>query len=310
MHILITGGAGFIGHNLAKRLLHDGHRITILDNFYTSCSDNIEVLSEKIKFYNIDLSDENNINEISNLVSDVDVVYHLAASIGVKLVQNNMSKTLHNSLKINDILFPIFQKYNVKVIFSSTSEVYGETTEKSGSKETDVLKILPPGKPRGSYACSKLLSEFLIKSYTFKSVIVRFFNIVGTGQVSDYGHVLPKFIELAKKNEPITVFHDGQMIRSYCDIRDAIEMLALLLDDEHDGHIYNIGSSCKPISVLDLAKNVIEISNSKSKIKFIPFNEALGVQFEEIFVRFPNTEKINKFYTCKYTLEDTIRSLI
>jgi len=308
--ILITGGTGFIGSNLAKRLVEDGHEITIIDNLFTSSTTNIQDIVSNVKYFNIDLSNKHNIDDLDNIfrLGEFDICYHLAASIGVKLVQEQMSKTLQNSFNINNNLFPLFEKYNVKVIYSSTSEVYGES-EEGGSKETDILKIFAPGKPRGSYACSKLMSEFLLKSYTFPNVIVRFFNVVGKGQVSTYGHVLPMFIEKARAGESLPVFGDGEQIRSYCHILDAVEMLVLLMDSKHDGEIYNIGNDKNICTVKQLASGVIRLMNSTSEIEYIPFEDALGSNFEEIFVRFPCTDKIKEYYTCKYNLETIIRGL-
>ena len=309
MRILITGGTGFVGSNLAKELINQNHKLTVVDNFFTSDAKNISEFINKVNFIKLDLSDESCIEKMDNLLQDIDVCYHLAASVGVKLITENSESSLQNSFKINNNLFPLFEKHQTKVIFSSTSEIYGETTKESGSEETDVLKILAPGKPRGSYACSKLMSEFLIKSYTFPSVIIRFFNIVGKGQVSNYGHVLPKFIECAKENKPLPIYGDGQQIRSYCDIRDAVQMLILLLDEKHNGQIYNIGNDKNKFTVFELAQNVIKTLESKSDVMIIPFEQALGKQFEEIYIRFPNTNKIKQYYECKYTLTDIIESL-
>lgn len=307
MQILITGGAGFIGSNLAKELIQEGHSVTIIDNFSTGNYSNINEISAP--GFSLDLADCDNIPIVDSILENIDVCYHLAASVGVKLITENSESSLQNSFKINNNLFPLFEKHQTKVIFSSTSEIYGETTKESGSEETDVLKILAPGKPRGSYACSKLMSEFLIKSYTFPSVIIRFFNIVGKGQVSNYGHVLPKFIECAKENKPLPIYGDGQQIRSYCDIRDAVQMLILLLDEKHNGQIYNIGNDKNKFTVFELAQNVIKTLESKSDVMIIPFEQALGKQFEEIYIRFPNTNKIKQYYECKYTLTDIIESL-
>jgi UDP-glucose 4-epimerase len=310
-NILITGGCGFIGSSLAKSLLADGHKVILIDNFSTGRAKNIEDINDmNATLHNWDLSDPWYSDKLDKLLKDVDVCYHLAASIGVKLVQEDPKGTFLNSTKINDVLFPLFEKHNTKVIYSSTSEVYGETKKATGSEETDKLEIYPVQKPRGSYACSKLFSEFLIRSYNFPSVIVRFFNIVGPSQVQDYGHVLPKFINSAKNNRDVTVFHDGTQVRSYCDIRDCVEMLKLLLDDKHNSEIYNIGNSENVCNVATLAQTVIDLTKSKSRIINIPFEEALGSQFEEIYIRFPNTQKISKYYKCKYNLEEIILNIL
>lgn len=307
MQILITGGAGFIGSSLAKSLAEDGHSIVVVDNYMTGREDNLKNID--VEFYELDLSEKSCIPVMDNLIQQADIVYHLAASIGVKLVQEKPKETFRNSTSINDNLFPLFEKHNVKVIFSSTSEVYGETKSKDGSKEDDHLEIHPVQKPRGSYACSKLFSEFMLRSYNFPSVIVRFFNIVGPQQVEDYGHVLPRFIKCANNNQELPIYGDGSQVRSYCDIRDAVEMLKLLIHNKHNGEIYNIGNDENVVSLNELAASILTVIGSNSKMIYVPFEEALGNQFEEIFNRYPNTDKIKQYYTCKYSLENIIRNI-
>jgi len=310
MNILITGGAGFVGSSLTKSLLSDGHNLTIIDNFATSKNSNITDISDQITFVDMDLSNPNCEVTVDYYISRSDVVYHLAASIGVQLIQQQPSASLHNSLNMNNILFPLFEKHQTKVIFSSTSEVYGETRVKTGSVETDHLEIHPPQKPRGSYACSKLLSEFLIRSYTFPNTIIRFFNVVGPTQVPDYGHVLPRFINQLREGKPLSVYGNGQQVRSFCDIRDAVEMLKLMIGKEHNDEIYNIGSDENVVTMNMLADTCIRLSGVDSVIKYQTFEEAFGTQFEEIYIRFPNTDKIKQYYTCKYNLEDIIRNIL
>lgn len=311
MNILITGGAGFIGSSLAKSLLQDGHKVVLIDNFSTGKKINLnEINNINCELHNLDLADSENIQLIDNILKNIDVCYHFAASIGVKLIAENPSYALKNSTKINDNLIPIFEKYGTRVIYSSTSEVYGETKTSFGSKEDDKLEILPIQNSRGTYAASKIFTECLILNSNFKSVVVRFFNIVGPSQVQDYGHVLPKFINSALNNKDLIVYNDGTQVRSFCDIRDCIEMLKLLLDEKHNSEIYNIGSDENIYNVSTLASEVIRLTNSKSRIINIPFEEALGSQFEEIYIRFPNTKKIKQFYKCRYSLEDIINNII
>lgn len=310
MRVLITGGAGFVGSSLAKELMYDGHEVFIIDNFSTGRDLNVEGIN-KAYVFDLDLTDPKETATLEAILNNIDVCYHFAASIGVKLVQEKPKETFLNSTKINDILFPLFEKYQTKVIFSSTSEVYGETKNKDGSRETDHLEIHPVQKPRGSYACSKLFSEFMIRSYTFPNVIVRFFNVVGPTQVPDYGHVLPRFIECAVNNMTIPVYGSGRQVRSFCDIRDAVQMLKLfLLDmDKHNGEIYNIGNDVNVCDIGDLAQTVVKVVGSNSFIEHIGFEEALGKNFEEIYVRYPNTDKIKQYYECKYTLTDIIKNI-
>ena len=308
MRVLITGGAGFVGSALAESLITDGHQVYIIDNFSTGRPENLKHINPS-HIFDVDLTDAMCTPTIEFLIQNVDVCYHFAASIGVKLVQEKPKETFLNSTKINDLLFPLFEKYNTKVIFSSTSEVYGETKNPDGSKETDHLEIHPVQKPRGSYACAKLFSEFAIRSYNFPSVIVRFFNIVGPTQVPDYGHVLPRFIECAAAGVTIPVYGNGEQVRSYCDIRDAVEMLKILINDEHNGEIYNIGNDKNVCTVNQLASEVIAETESMSMIEMVSFKDALGEQFEDIYVRHPNTDKIKKYYECKYTLQDIIKNI-
>ena len=306
MQILITGGAGFVGSSLATSLIKDGHKVTIVDNFSTGSRDNIP---DGVIYADIDLTDDAQMNLMDSLLVGIDVVYHFAASIGVKLIQEKPKETFLNSTKINDNLFPLFEKHQVKVIFSSTSEVYGETKNRDGSKETDHLEIHPVQKPRGSYACSKLFSEFMLRAHTFPNVIVRFFNVVGPTQVPDYGHVLPRFIECAANNMSIPVYGCGTSVRSFCDIRDAVEMLKILMDDVHNNEVYNIGNDKNVCNMTELAKDVVLVTNSKSYIEYVDFGEALGPQFEEIYVRYPNTNKIKQYYTCQYNLKEIIKNI-
>jgi UDP-glucose 4-epimerase len=308
MRVLITGGAGFIGSSLAKSLLKDGHKVSIMDNFSTGNKSNLDDIICDVGVIDIDLSDNRHIDVMDSWVGQADVVYHFAASIGVKLITENPTSTLHNSLNINNNLFPLFEKYQPKVIFASTSEVYGETKSVGGSREDDKLEIFPPRKPRGSYACSKLMSEFLISSYTFPNVIVRFFNIVGPTQMADYGHVLPRFIKQLEEGEHLSVYGDGQQVRSFCDIRDAVEMLLILVGDEHDGEIYNIGNDLNRCTMNELADTCIRASGTRALVRHTPIRD-VGVSFEEIYTRFPNTDKIKQYYICKYNLGDIIENI-
>ena len=312
MNVLITGGAGFIGSSLAKSLLKDGHDISIVDNFSTSRLSNILDIFNDITFMEMDLAalESECKVDIEYLISKADVVYHLAASIGVKLIHEEPSATLHNSLNINRNLFPLFEKYQTKVIFSSTSEVYGETRSSEGSKESDHLEIYPPNITRGSYACSKLMSEFLIKSYTFPNVITRFFNIVGPTQLPDYGHVVPRFMQQIEVGGHLTVYGNGQQVRSFCDIRDAVEMLKLLIDDIHDNEIYNIGNDKNKCTMNELADVCIRVVGDNNYVEHVPFDVAFGDQCGEIYIRYPNTDKIKQYYECKYSLEDILEGML
>jgi len=303
MNILITGGCGFLGSMLAKELLKNGHRIVVVD---ITIHDEIE----NVDYYCVDLSNptEEEMDMLCVILNLTDLVFHFASSVGVEYIDKNPKKSLKNSLSINNIMFPLFDEYNVKVVYSSSSEVYGNTRE---AKETDILKIGSPDKLRWGYACSKLMSEFMLKSYDFPYVIVRFFNVTGEGHLSETGMVIPRFISHAIKNEDIIVFGDGYQYRTFCDIRDAIEMLKVVgFDDVHNGEIYNIGNPLNCVTINDLSQLVVNITGSESTIKHLSYSDCFSDEFGEIYERKPNTDKIKKYYKCKYSLPEIVRSMI
>ena len=303
--IVITGGAGFIGSNLANSyVLHGHHDVVVIDNLSSA---NLGLLDSRVSVLITDLSDPDQARATSNILQDADVVYHFASSVGVALVDRDPKTAIKNILNVNQNMFPLFEKYNNRVIFASTSEVYGETQH---AKETDVLCIGNPDVLRWGYACGKLMSEFLLKAHSFPGTIARFFNVVGSGQTGAHGMVLPRFITRAKNGEDLIVYGDGTQTRSLCDIRDAVSMLRLLSDDQHVGETYNIGNSNNTISINDLAELVIKHTNSRSCIKHMNFNDVMSDQSRDIYMRKPCTEKMNEFYRSQYNIDDIITSLI
>jgi len=296
LKVLITGGSGFIGYNLYNHLKNK-HNITLVDNFYTS--------TQRDNVINLDISKYS--AKLEELVKNIDVIYHFAGSVGVKKIDSEFHNSLMNTLDINDVLFRLCEKHNKKLIYASTSEVYGNCKD---AKETDFCKISSPEFGRGSYSCAKLMSEFILKSYTFPSVICRFFGIVGRGQLPNYGMVLPNFIKNAKDNKDLIVYGDGQQSRCFCSIDDTVIMLELLLDDVHNGEIYNIGNSETNIKIIDLAKKVIQITNSKSKIVFKNTDKIFSKDFFEIYYRSPCTKKFDKYYKARYDIDSIIESVI
>jgi len=296
MNVLITGGAGFIGWNLYNHLRENKNikDIYLVDNYSTS-----NISTEKQKVINkLDISKYS--EELENIIKEVDVIYHLAGSVGVKKIDSEYHSALMNSLNINNVIFPLCEKYQTKVIYASTSEVYGEC---DNAKETDNLTISSPEFGRGSYSCAKLMSEFIIKSYTFPSTIVRFFNVVGKGQVPDYGMVIPNFIKRAKNNEDLIIHNNGSQVRSYCDIRDAVIMLEMLLDNKHNNEIYNIGNADNIMSVRSLANMIVNNTKSNSMLVFKDTKKIFSKEFFDI-------NKFNKYYKAKYTLTEIIKELI
>jgi len=302
--IIITGGGGFIGSHLAEFYVEQQDHVTIIDNFSTG---QVFIKGPNRTVLSVDLSTQHDILTIEKELADADLVYHMAGSVGVKYVDRDPQGTLRNSFNINNNMFPLFEKYNNRVVFASTSEVYGNTEE---ARETDTLKIGSPDTLRWGYACAKLMSEFLLKTYSFPHTIARFFNVTGEGQLSKYGMVLPTFVELAKQDEDIIVYGDGTQYRTFCDIRDAVSMLDIVSMDQHAGEIYNIGNTSNVLTISQLAETVIDVIGSKSKIIYRPHADDFSDQFGEIYKRKPNTDKINQYFTPIHDVRSIIKSMI
>jgi UDP-glucose 4-epimerase len=296
MKYLLLGGAGFIGTHLAKKLIALGHDVTIIDNLSTSLRPDFPV-----KFI------ETNIiyAPLDEHLIEADVIYFLAGSLGVDYIDKNPKTSLDNNLGLLYKLIPLFQRYNKKVIFSSTSEVYGD----GPFSEDNNLTIGPPTKLRWAYAAAKLMTEFAIIANTFPYTIVRFFNVVGPGQLPDYGMVLPRFIRAAKAGEDLTVYGTGDQVRSFCHVEDAVDALVKL--EAINGEIFNLGSD-DPITIIDLAQRVISVSNSTSNIKIVPYSDVFSTNHGDILNRIPNLEKLIRHtrFAPKHSLDDIIRDCL
>lgn len=296
MKYLLLGGAGFVGTHLAKRLMSAGHEVLIIDSCTTS-----QPPTFRVTFIQADLREY----DISEHMAWCDVVYYLAGSVGVDNVVKNPHSTIMNNIGLIYQLIPVFTKYNKKVIFSSTSEVYGE----GPFEESNNLSIGPSTKLRWSYAAAKLATEFMITTSSFPHVIVRFFNITGPGQLGDYGMVLPRFIEAAKAGTDLVVHGDGSQVRSFCHVADAVTMLKLC--ETFDGEVFNIGND-QPVTIKELAERVIVVSGSTSQIKYIPLEQVYVKNHGDIHNRIPVLRKIKALtgYTAKYKLDDIIKDML
>lgn len=293
---LLIGGAGFIGTHLAKKLIAEGHHVTIIDNLATSNRPDYQV-----NFVEADAR----FAPIESLIQQADVVYFLAGSLGVEYIDRNPKSTLDNNVGLMTRLVPLFEKYNKKVIFSSTSEVYGD----GPFAEDNNLTIGPPDKLRWGYAAAKLMTEFMITANTFPYTIVRFFNVVGPGQLPDYGMVLPRFIKAAKNNEDLIVYGTGEQIRSFCHVTDAVEYLRRI--ENINNEIFNLGSGI-PISIKQLAERVIALTNSQSQITVVPYNQAFSKHHGDIIKRIPDLTKLKYMtgYLARYELDDIIKDCL
>jgi UDP-glucose 4-epimerase len=293
-HILVTGGAGFIGSHLVERLLADGKAVVVVDDLSTGSLENLRAVREHPKLRVVE-SRISTCPGLVQLVSGAESIHHLAAAVGVELVVRSPIHVLETNLHETEVLLEAAAGHGVPVLLASTSEVYGKSQKEAFDEEDDLL-IGPPHQARWSYACSKLMDEFLALAYAKERalpvIIARLFNTVGPRQTGQYGMVLPRFIGAAKRGQPLRVYGDGQQTRCFCYVRDTVEALVGLQNcPAARGHVFNVGGT-EEISILDLAKRVIEILRSTSAIEFIPYHQAYEPGFDDMRRRKPLVEKL------------------
>ena len=312
-HTLITGGAGFIGSHLTERLINTGEKVVVIDDLSTGRLENLPKTNDEFKLRFIE-SDVTSCKDLDEIVAKSKYVYHLAAAVGVDLVVQSPIRTIETNLKSTEAILEAAAQKNTPILLPSSSEVYGKSSQEEFN-ETDDLLIGPPTLGRWSYACSKLMDEFLALAFynerQLPVTVVRLFNTVGPRQTGRYGMVLPRFIESAKANEPIRVFGDGKQSRCFCDVHDTIEALIRLANcREAYGNVFNIGSK-EEVSILELANRVITITGSKSEVKLVPYDLAYDSGFEDMQRRRPSLKKLIKFtnFYPKTSLDDIIRSV-
>jgi UDP-glucose 4-epimerase len=313
MKVLITGGAGFIGSHLTETLLHRGHNVTIIDDLSTGKMENIEHVSA---FPNFQFVIETIMNEavMDRLVSDCDVIFHLASAVGVDLVINKPVEVIQRCVLGSEVVLKIADRYKKKVLLTSTSEIYGKNTKVPFSEDDDRL-LGPTTKNRWSYSCSKAIDEFLALAY-FKEkklpiVIVRLFNTIGPRQLGQYGMVVPRFIQQAMRNEKITVYGSGKQSRCFGYVGDIVDALIGLMNKPAAvGQIYNVGNNDE-ISIFELAEKVKKITESESKIIKVSYDKAYVEGFEDMERRIPDLKKINSLigYEPKVQLDEMIQKI-
>ena len=295
MRALITGGAGFIGSHLAEALLAAGHQVFVIDNLSTGSIQNIEPLKAHAAFKYV-VGDITNEPLLAELVDDCDVVFHLAAAVGVKLIVEEPVRTIETNVHGTEVVLKHANKKKKLVIFASTSEVYGKSTDVPFHEDADLV-LGPTPKHRWAYACSKATDEFLALAYwkerKLPVVIVRFFNTVGPRQTGRYGMVIPNFVRQALAGQPITVHGDGSQTRSFCHVRDVVGALLRLMDEPRAvGEVFNVGNS-QEISIMALAERVRALTASGSPIVTIPYDQAYESGFEDMPRRVPDLSKIH-----------------
>ena len=294
MKYLITGGAGFIGSHLAEKLIARGDQVVVFDNLSTGSANNLSGIKDKIKFEDGDILDK---AVIDKLVAESDYVVHLAAALGVFNIVNKPLESLKTNLQGSEIVLEACDKYRKPVLVASTSEIYGKNDKVPLNEEDDRI-IGHPLKSRWSYSEAKAVDESLAYFYYLESKlpirIVRFFNTVGPRQVGHYGMVVPRFVTAALKNEPLSVYGSGDQIRCFCHVTDAVRGLLLVMDsDKAIGQVFNVGNN-QQISIMELAKKVIEITGSKSNIQKIAYEKAYPEGFEDMQRRVPDISKIKQ----------------
>lgn len=313
MKALITGGAGFIGSHLAEELLKGRNKVVIIDNLSTGSMENIKHLKENkhFKYYIGNVTDE---KLMSKLVKECDVIYHLAAAVGVKYIIDNPLKSITTNVEGTGIVLALANKFGKKkTLIASTSETYGKNMDrKRAFRETDDSVLGPSTILRWSYACTKKLDEFLALAY-FKEkklpiVIVRLFNTCGPRQTGRYGMVVPRFIKQALSGRPITVYGDGTQTRCFTYVKDVVKALVDLMNRKKAvGEVFNLGNP-NAISINELAKRVKRLTSSKSKIEHIPYEKAYEKGFEDMMHRHPDITKIKRYinFTSKTDVDGII----
>ena len=305
MRVLITGGSGFVGSHLAEALLERGDEVFVLDNLSTGSIDNIRHLKSHPKFsYTIDAVENEPV--LAELIDRADVVVHLAAAVGVKLIVEQPVHTIETNVRGTEVVLKHANKKKKLVLIASTSEVYGKSITVPFSEDADLV-LGPTSKHRWAYACSKMIDEFLALAYwkerKLPVIIVRLFNTVGPRQTGQYGMVIPNFVRQALAGQPITVFGDGTQSRSFTYVGDVVRaMVALINEPRAVGQVFNIGNG-EEITIADLAQKVKRLAGSQSEIVKIPYDQAYESGFEDMPRRVPDITKIGKLIGYAPTVE-------
>ncbi len=314
MRVLITGGAGFVGSHLAEALLARGDEVFVLDNLSTGSIDNVLHLKANPAFhYTID--SVTNEPVLAELVDRADIVIHLAAAVGVKLIVEQPVHTIETNVHGTEVVLKVANKKKKLVLIASTSEVYGKSADVPFHEEADLV-LGPTSKHRWAYACSKMIDEFLALAYwkerKLPVIIVRLFNTVGPRQTGQYGMVIPNFVRQALAGQPITVFGDGTQSRSFTYVGDVVRaMVALINEPRAIGQVFNIGNSVE-ITISELAARIKAMTGSASPIVIIPYDQAYEAGFEDMPRRVPDISKIRALvgYEPEVQLEETLTRVI
>jgi UDP-glucose 4-epimerase len=314
MNALVTGGAGFIGSHLAERLLADGHRVVVVDDLSTGAASNIAHLMGREDFQFVRDSVRNE-TTMAALADRCDVIFHLAAAVGVCLIAERPVHTIETNIHGSEVVLAVANKFGRKVLLASSSEVYGKNTKVPFGEDDDAT-VGSTRFTRWSYACSKMIDEFLAlayhEQYGLPTVICRLFNTVGPRQTGQYGMVVPRFVRWALAGEPIRIYGTGAQSRSFCNVADVVDALVALTDSPGAvGEVVNVGSD-EAVTIEQLADRIIALTGSNSEKRFLTYEEAYGRPFDDMLVRVPDLAKIKRLigYRPTHTLDETLREVI
>jgi UDP-glucose 4-epimerase len=310
MSILITGGAGFIGSHLAERFVAMGEEVYVIDDLSTGSIGNISILlrNPHFHFYEGSVLDK---SLVGSMVMRCDKIVHLAASVGVKRILDRPLDSIEINVYGTENVLSACNRSKKRVLIASSSEVYGKNCVEKNLHEDDCALIGPTNVHRWSYACTKLLGEFMALAYhrsnNLPVTIMRFFNVIGTRQVSNYGMVVPNFVKMALSDQPIIVHGDGMQTRTFVNVRDVVDAIVLIMDRNGTGDIYNIGGD-REISIGELAHLVKNLTLSNSSIINAEYSEVYGPHFEDMRRRVPDISRIKEAigYRPSVSLEETI----
>jgi len=314
MNVLITGGAGFIGSHLTEALLAGGHSVTVVDDLSTGSLDNLSAVRDNSAFRFVRESVRDT-STMTSLIDRCDMVFHLAAAVGVQLIVDEPVHTIETNIHGSEVVLDLANKFGRKILVASTSEVYGKNT-KTPFNEDDDTTLGSTRFTRWSYACSKMIDEFLAlayhQEYGLETIVCRFFNTVGPRQTGTYGMVVPRFVRRALAGETIEIYGSGSQTRCFCNVSDVVGALIKLVDCEQAvGEVINVGTT-ESISIDALADKIIEMAGSTSDKRVISYEEAYGRPFDDMLVREPDLSKINSLigYEPVVTLAETLQQVI
>ena len=291
---LVTGGAGFIGSHLTERLIEQGHEVTVLDDLSTGVRENLDALQDHPRFRLRQGSITDRV-VLAEVLPGIEVIYHLAAAVGVKLVAEDPVRTIETNIYPTEVLLQMAVQGGQQFFLASTSEVFGKNPKEQWTEEDD-LHLGPTSRPRWAYGCSKAIDEFLAlayyRKYGLKVVIGRFFNVVGPRQVGHYGMVVPRFVDRALDRKPVVVYDDGGQVRCFAHVREVVDVVIRLMQTPSAaGRVFNVGSD-QPVSIRELAEEVTRRVNPGAAIDYIPYSTAYGEDFEDVRRRVPCLDRL------------------